>query len=47
MPNVNVLVALMDNLHVDHEEAKVWFGLASQSGWATCPLLIGDALRVI
>ena len=47
MPDVNVLVALMDNLHVHHEEAKKWFDVASKTGWATCPLSIAGALRVI
>jgi len=47
MPDINVLVALLDGLHVHHDVARAWFDTASQTGWATCPLTISGVIRVI
>lgn len=47
LPDVSVLVALMDTLHVHHQRAKQWFDTASRTGWATCPLTQSGAVRVI
>jgi|GEM_PF-5238551 len=32
LPDVNVLLALMDRLHIHHDEANNWFAVASQQG---------------
>lgn len=36
--DVNLLLALMDPMHVDHESAHRWFAEVGQRGWATCPI---------
>lgn len=45
--DVNVLVALFDPAHVDHEEAHRWFGAHRRRGWATCPITIAGCVRVL
>lgn len=47
LPDVNVLVALLDGMHVHHRTAKIWFDAAANTGWATCPLTISGVIRVI
>ena len=47
LPDVNVLVALLDGLHVHHRIAQQWFERGSETGWATCPLTISGVVRVI
>lgn len=47
LPDVSVLVALMDKLHVHHRVAIEWFNVAKVSGWVTCPLTTSGALRII
>ncbi len=47
LPDVNILVALLDDLHVHHRVAKIWFDSAVTTGWATCPLTISGTLRVL
>ena len=36
--DVNVLVALFDPMHSNHEAAHEWFAENRAAGWATCPL---------
>ena len=36
--DVNVLVALFDGSHVNHEAAHAWLGSTGRESWATCPL---------
>jgi len=45
--DVNVLVALFDPAHPDHEAAHPWFGRNRQYGWATCPITINGCIRVL
>ena len=45
--DVNVLVALFDPAHVNHEEAHRWFGSHRKRGWATCPITINGCVRVL
>lgn len=45
--DVNVLVALFDPAHPNHQDAHRWFAANRQRGWATCPLTINGCVRVI
>ena len=45
--DVNVLVALFDPAHPNHQDAHQWFAANRQRGWATCPLTINGCVRVI
>jgi toxin-antitoxin system PIN domain toxin len=45
--DVNVLVALFDPAHPNHEDAHLWFGRNRRHGWATCPLTIIGCVRVL
>jgi uncharacterized protein len=43
--DVNVLVALFDPAHVNHEEAHRWFGRNRHQNWATCTLTENGVVR--
>lgn len=45
--DVNVLVALFDEMHVYHEAAHRWFGRNRRLSWATCPLTENGFVRVV
>ena len=45
--DVNVLVALFDPAHPNHEEAHRWFGANRKRKWATCPITINGCVRVL
>lgn len=45
--DVNVLIALFDEMHVHHELAHQWFGRNRRLGWATCPLTENGFIRII
>ena len=45
--DVNVLVALFDPAHPNHEQAHGWFGRHRRRGWATCPITINGCVRVL
>ncbi|MEO8127336.1 MAG: TA system VapC family ribonuclease toxin [Bryobacteraceae bacterium] len=45
--DVNVLVALFDSAHENHEAAHRWFGRNRKYGWATCPLTINGFVRIL
>lgn len=45
--DVNVLVALFDPAHSQHEEAHLWFGPHRRRGWATCPITLHGCVRVL
>lgn len=47
LPDVNVLLALMDRVHIHHDAANNWFAVASQQGWATCPLTENGFARIV
>lgn len=44
--DVNVLIALVDPAHVQHDAAHDWFA-AHQQSWATCPLTENGLLRIV
>lgn len=45
--DVNVLVALFDPAHINHDDAHRWFGAHRREGWATCPLTIDGCVRIL
>jgi len=45
--DVNVLVALFDPAHQNHEDAHRWFARNRRHGWATCPITINGCVRVL
>lgn len=45
--DVNVLVALFDPAHDNHEDAHRWFGRNRKHGWATCPITTNGCIRVL
>lgn len=45
--DVNVLIALIDPGHVQHDMAHAWFARDGMSAWATCPITENGALRII
>ena len=47
LPDVNVLVALIDPIHVAHDAAHRWFEAAAEEGWANCPLTENGVIRIV
>jgi hypothetical protein len=45
--DVNVLIALIDPAHVQHDRAHQWFAAQGQRAWATCPLTENGVLRIV
>jgi uncharacterized protein len=45
--DINVLIALIDPTHVQHDRAHVWFQSHGQNAWATCPLTENGVLRIV
>ena len=45
--DVNVLIALVDGQHINHEAAHDWFGSNARQGWRTCPLTENGLVRII
>jgi hypothetical protein len=45
--DVNVLVALFDSAHLNHDEAHDWFKAARGTAWATCPITINGVVRIL
>lgn len=45
--DVNVLIALLDPAHVQHDTAHDWFATHGGSAWATCPLTENGVLRIV
>lgn len=45
--DVNVLIALIDPGHVQHDIAHHWFAKDGASAWATCPITENGTLRII
>jgi len=45
--DVNVLIALVDPAHVQHDTAHDWFALQGHKRWATCPLTENGVLRIV
>ena len=45
--DVNLLIALFDPRHVNHEAAHRWIESAADFSWATCPLTENGCVRVL
>ena len=45
--DVNVLIALIDPAHVQHDQAHKWFAESGHKAWATCPLTQNGVLRIV
>jgi uncharacterized protein len=45
--DVNVLIALVDTAHVQHDEAHEWFGRTGRKAFATCALTENGLLRIV
>lgn len=45
--DVNVLIALFDPSHPQHEAAHQWFGRNRKRGWATCSITINGCVRIL
>jgi len=45
--DVNVLLALFDSDHIEHERARAWLGREIGSGWASCAITQNGFVRVI
>lgn len=45
--DVNVLIALVDPAHVEHDEAHRWFGDIGHKAFATCPITENGLLRIV
>lgn len=45
--DVNVLIALIDPTHVQHDRAHAWFAASGRRAWATCPLTENGVLRIV
>lgn len=45
--DVNVLLALVDPLHVHNEAAHRWYAAKGQSAWATCPITENGLVRIL
>lgn len=47
LPDVNVLIALLDPLHVHHEHAHTWFGGLGRKRWLSSPTTQNGVLRIV
>ena len=45
--DINVLIALIDPAHVQHDRAHQWFEAKGEKAWATCPLTENGVLRIV
>lgn len=45
--DINVLLALLDRDHVDHERARGWISQHIEQGWASCAITQNGFVRVI
>ncbi|MDE1947381.1 MAG: VapC toxin family PIN domain ribonuclease [Burkholderiales bacterium] len=45
--DVNVLIALVDPAHVQHDQAHDWFARVGHRGFATCPLTENGLIRIV
>jgi uncharacterized protein len=45
--DANVLIALIDPAHVQHDEAHNWFAKTGKKSWATCPMTENAVLRIV
>lgn len=45
--DVNVLIALVDPAHIQHDQAHEWFARVGRKAFATCPLTENGLVRII
>lgn len=45
--DVNVLIALIDPAHVQHDAAHEWFARTGRRAFATCPITENGLLRIV
>ena len=45
--DVNVLIALVDARHFQHDAAHEWFRREGQARWATCPITENGLVRIL
>lgn len=45
--DVNVLIALIDPAHVQHDQAHDWFARTGHAHFATCPITENGLLRIV
>lgn len=45
--DINVLIALIDPAHVQHDRAHKWFAAKGHRAWATCPITENGLLRIV
>lgn len=45
--DVNVLIALVDPAHMQHDPAHDWFARVGRRGFATCPITENGLLRIV
>src|SRR5262249_31680377 len=45
--DINVLLALLDSDHVDHQLARDWINAEIQYGWASCAITQNGFVRII
>lgn len=45
--DVNILLALLDSDHVDHERARAWVNTEIEHGWASCAITQNGFVRII
>lgn len=45
--DVNVLIALIDPAHVQHDRVHAWFGRVGRKAFATCPITENGLLRIV
>lgn len=45
--DVNVLIALIDPAHVQHDRAHDWFAARGKHAWASCPLTQNAVVRIV
>ena len=45
--DVNVLIALLDPLHVHHEPCHRWFAARGSAPWASCAMTQNGVLRIL
>jgi toxin-antitoxin system PIN domain toxin len=45
--DVNVLIALFDPAHPNHEDAHTWLAVHGGKGWATSPTTINGCVRIL
>lgn len=45
--DINVLLALLDSDHVDHQHAQEWISSEIQHGWASCAITQNGFVRIV